>query len=98
MSYGLNINPTLNFMHSPQNKYLREYQNACKEAVDLNYKVKNNKTFSAEKQKNLAKELEYLKKQLPSIEKLVKEEEKKLAMLNNNKQDKGVGNKINYMA
>jgi iron-sulfur cluster repair protein YtfE (RIC family) len=85
-------------MHSPQNKYLQEYQNACKEAVDLNLKVKNNKTFSAEKQKNLAKELEYLKKQLPSIEKLVKEEEKKLAMLNKNKQGKGVGNKINYMA
>ena len=97
MSYGLNINPTLNFIHSPQNKYLQEYQSTCKEAVDLNYKVKNNKTFSAEKQKNLANELEYLKKQLPNIEKLVKEEEKKLAMLNN-REDKGVGNKINYMA
>lgn len=97
MSYGLNINPALNFMHSHQNKYLREYQNTCKEAVDLNYKVKNNKTFSVEKQKNLANELEYLKKQLPNIEKQVKEEEKKLAMLNN-KEDKGVGNKINYMA
>lgn len=98
MSFGLNINPTLDFMYSPQNSYLREYKTTCKKVVDLNYKIKNNSTFSAEKQKNLARELEYLKKQLPNIEKQVKKEEKNLAMLNKDKQDKVVGNKINYMA
>ena len=91
MSYTLGINQFPSFKFSANNKYIREYYNACKEFENAQYNVNNcddpNKLrISLEKQ-------EYWKNKVPEIAMKAKKEENKLESSNENKQ-----HKINYLA
>ena len=91
MSYTLGINSFPSFKYSADNKYAREYYNACKELENAQYKVNN--CDDSKKMEALLDKKEYWEKKIPDITAKVKKEEAKLESNNNNGQ-----HQINYLA
>ena len=91
MSYSLGINSLLSYKYSSDNKYAREYYNACKELETAQYQVNN--CDDPSKLNALMNKRDYWKQKVPDITMKARKEENRLESSNSNEQ-----HKINYLA